>query len=128
MENVRAQAERLGAEMIGDDIVAADLTGGIKLLTDSVGTVHRAKTDHRDRSGYRKLGLPNEDALSGRGASWCATCDECYFRDRDRDIVVVGGGDTAMHPPPAPPGRDRAGHRHRPRPDQRVVHRPARPR
>jgi hypothetical protein len=49
MENMRAQAERLGAEMIGDDIVAADLTGDIKLLTDAVGTVHRAKTDHRDR-------------------------------------------------------------------------------
>ncbi|QES52268.1 thioredoxin-disulfide reductase [Streptomyces venezuelae] len=95
MDNMRAQAERFGAEMIDDDIVEVDLTGDIKLLTDSVGTVHRAKTVIiATGSGYRKLGLPNEDELSGRGVSWCATCDGFFFRDRD--IVVVGGGDTAM--------------------------------
>ncbi len=86
---------RFGAEMIDDDIVAVDLTGDIKLLTDSEGTVHRAKTVIvATGSGYRKLGLPREDELSGRGVSWCATCDGFFFRDRD--IVVVGGGDTAM--------------------------------
>ncbi|MCT6781994.1 thioredoxin-disulfide reductase [Streptomyces sp. CS7] len=95
MENMRAQAERFGAEMIDDDIVSVDLTGDIKELTDSEGTVHRAKAVIVSTgSGYRKLGLPNEDALSGRGVSWCATCDGFFFRDRD--IVVVGGGDTAM--------------------------------
>ncbi|MGW2108814.1 thioredoxin-disulfide reductase [Streptomyces sp. NPDC001948] len=95
MENMRAQAEKFGAEMINDDIVSVDLTGDIKLLTDSVGTVHRAKTVIiATGSGYRKLGLPKEDELSGRGVSWCATCDGFFFRDRD--IVVVGGGDTAM--------------------------------
>ncbi|WP_406865477.1 thioredoxin-disulfide reductase [Streptomyces sp. HUAS MG47] len=95
MDNMRAQAERFGAEMIDDDIVEVDLTGDIKLLTDSAGTVHRAKTVViATGSGYRKLGLPNEDELSGRGVSWCATCDGFFFRDRD--IVVVGGGDTAM--------------------------------
>ncbi|MCJ0871167.1 thioredoxin-disulfide reductase [Streptomyces sp. AP-93] len=95
MDNMRAQAEKFGAEMIDDDIVSVDLSGDIKLLTDSEGTVHRAKTVIiATGSGYRKLGLPNEDALSGRGVSWCATCDGFFFRDRD--IVVVGGGDTAM--------------------------------
>ncbi|MFH9728437.1 thioredoxin-disulfide reductase [Streptomyces sp. NPDC017254] len=95
MANMRAQAERFGAKMIDDDIVAVDLTGDIKLLTDSEGTVHRAKTVIiATGSGYRKLGLPKEDELSGRGVSWCATCDGFFFRDRD--IVVVGGGDTAM--------------------------------
>ncbi|MCX5205961.1 thioredoxin-disulfide reductase [Streptomyces sp. NBC_00237] len=95
MENMRAQAEKFDAEMIDDDIVSVDLTGDIKLLTDSEGTVHRAKTVIiATGSGYRKLGLPNEDALSGRGVSWCATCDGFFFRERD--IVVVGGGDTAM--------------------------------
>ncbi|MFD3353110.1 thioredoxin-disulfide reductase [Streptomyces fradiae] len=95
MENMRAQAEKFGAEMIDDDIVSVDLTGEIKEVTDSEGTVHRAKTVIiATGSGYRKLGLPKEDELSGRGVSWCATCDGFFFRDRD--IVVVGGGDTAM--------------------------------
>ncbi|MFJ6783279.1 thioredoxin-disulfide reductase [Streptomyces yangpuensis] len=95
MENMRAQAERFGAEMIDDDIVSVDLTGDIKTVTDSEGTVHRAKAVIiATGSGYRKLGLPKEEELSGRGVSWCATCDGFFFRDRD--IVVVGGGDTAM--------------------------------
>ncbi|MFF5920506.1 thioredoxin-disulfide reductase [Streptomyces flavochromogenes] len=95
MDNMRAQAERFDAEMIDDDIVSVDLTGDIKEVTDSEGTVHRAKAVIiATGSGYRKLGLPNEDELSGRGVSWCATCDGFFFRDRD--IVVVGGGDTAM--------------------------------
>ncbi|MGI3204117.1 thioredoxin-disulfide reductase [Streptomyces sp. GLT-R25] len=95
MENMRAQAERFGAEMVDDDIVEADLSGDIKTVTDTAGTVHRAKTVIvATGSGYRKLGLPKEDELSGRGVSWCATCDGFFFRDRD--IVVVGGGDTAM--------------------------------
>ncbi|MFF8843424.1 thioredoxin-disulfide reductase [Streptomyces sp. NPDC015127] len=95
MENMRAQAERFGAEIVEDDIVSVDLTGDIKEVTDSAGTVHRARAVIvATGSGYRKLGLPNEEELSGRGVSWCATCDGFFFRDRD--IVVVGGGDTAM--------------------------------
>ncbi|WP_326725927.1 thioredoxin-disulfide reductase [Streptomyces sp. NBC_00243] len=95
MENMRAQAERFGAEMVDDDIVEVDLTGDIKTVTDTAGTVHQARTVIvATGSGYRKLGLPKEDELSGRGVSWCATCDGFFFRDRD--IVVVGGGDTAM--------------------------------
>lgn len=95
MANMRAQAEKFGAEMVDDDIVEVDLTRDIKTVTDTAGTVHRAKTVIvATGSGYRKLGLPKEDELSGRGVSWCATCDGFFFRDRD--IVVVGGGDTAM--------------------------------
>ncbi|MET9988343.1 thioredoxin-disulfide reductase [Streptomyces enissocaesilis] len=95
MDNMRAQAERFGAEIVEDDIVSVDLFGRIKEVTDSAGTVHRARAVIvATGSGYRKLGQPNEEKLSGRGVSWCATCDGFFFRDRD--IVVVGGGDTAM--------------------------------
>ncbi|WP_275558403.1 thioredoxin-disulfide reductase [Streptomyces sp. 5-6(2022)] len=95
MANMRAQAEKFGAEIVEDDIVSVDLAGEIKEVTDTAGTVHRAKTVIvATGSGYRKLGLPGEEELSGRGVSWCATCDGFFFRDRD--IAVVGGGDTAM--------------------------------
>ena len=95
MDNMRAQAERFGAELIPDDVVSVDLTGEIKTVTDTVGTVHKAKAVIvATGSQHRKLGLPNEDALSGRGVSWCATCDGFFFKDQD--IAVVGGGDTAM--------------------------------
>ncbi|MEU3662572.1 thioredoxin-disulfide reductase [Streptomyces sp. NPDC032940] len=95
MDNMRAQAERFGAELIPDDVVAVDLAGEIKTVTDTAGTVHRAKAVIvTTGSQHRKLGLPNEDALSGRGVSWCATCDGFFFKDQD--IAVIGGGDTAM--------------------------------
>ncbi|MEV0253310.1 thioredoxin-disulfide reductase [Streptomyces sp. NPDC050732] len=95
MDNMRAQAERFGAELVPDDVVAVDLTGEIKTVTDTAGTVHHAKTVIvTTGSQHRKLGLPNEDALSGRGVSWCATCDGFFFKDQD--IAVIGGGDTAM--------------------------------
>ncbi|MFI0738039.1 thioredoxin-disulfide reductase [Streptomyces sp. NPDC021100] len=95
MDNMRAQAERFGAELIPDDVTAVDLTEEIKTVTDSAGTVHRAKAVIvTTGSQHRKLGLPREDELSGRGVSWCATCDGFFFKDQD--IAVVGGGDTAM--------------------------------
>ncbi|MFJ8138669.1 thioredoxin-disulfide reductase [Streptomyces sp. NPDC096013] len=95
MDNMRAQAERFGAELIPDDVVSVDLTGEIKTVTDTSGTVHQAKAVIvTTGSQHRKLGLPNEDALSGRGVSWCATCDGFFFKDQD--IAVIGGGDTAM--------------------------------
>jgi thioredoxin reductase (NADPH) len=95
MDNMRAQAERFGAELIPDDVIAVDLTGDIKTVTDTAGTVHRAKAVIvTTGSQHRKLGLPNEDTLSGRGVSWCATCDGFFFKDQD--IAVVGGGDTAI--------------------------------
>ncbi|MER8000162.1 MULTISPECIES: thioredoxin-disulfide reductase [unclassified Streptomyces] len=95
MDNMRAQAERFGAELVPDDVIAVDLTGDIKTVTDTAGTVHRAKAVIvTTGSQHRKLGLPNEDTLSGRGVSWCATCDGFFFKDQD--IAVIGGGDTAM--------------------------------
>ena len=95
MGNLRSQAVRFGAEIVTDDIVEVDLTGAIKSVTDSEGGVHRAKAVILAMgSGYRRLGVPGEDELSGRGVSWCATCDGFFFRDKT--IVVVGGGDSAL--------------------------------
>ena len=92
---MRAQAERFGAEIITDDITAVDLTGEAKTVTDSEGNTYSARAVILAMgSGYRKLGLPAEERLSGRGVSWCATCDGFFFRDKD--IAVVGGGDSAL--------------------------------
>ena len=95
MEQFRAQAERFGAELIAEDITAMDLTGETKVVTDGYGNSYSARTVILAMgSGYRKLGLPNEDRLSGHGVSWCATCDGFFFRGKD--IAVVGGGDSAV--------------------------------
>jgi thioredoxin reductase (NADPH) len=95
MDQMRAQAERFGAELVPDDVVSVDLTSETKTVTDTAGTVHRAKAIIvATGSQHRKLGLPREDELSGRGVSYCATCDGFFFRDQD--IAVIGGGDTAM--------------------------------
>ncbi|GGL01458.1 thioredoxin reductase [Sphaerisporangium melleum] len=94
MDNFRKQAERFGAELVADDVVEVDLTRTPKVVKTATET-HLAQTVIvATGSGYRELGLPNEKRLSGRGVSWCATCDGFFFRDQD--IVVVGGGDTAM--------------------------------
>jgi len=95
MDHLRRQAERFGAELVTDDVTAVDLTGPVKVVTDGAGGEHRARAVViATGSGYRELGVPHEKQLSGRGVSWCATCDGFFFRDQD--IAVVGGGDTAM--------------------------------
>src|ERR1700710_2888995 len=95
MDEMRTQAERFGAELVADDIVAVDLTGEIKSVTDSAGTVHLAKAVILAMgSGYRKLGLEHEERLSGHGVSWCATCDGFFCREQH--IAVVGGGGSAI--------------------------------
>jgi thioredoxin reductase (NADPH) len=95
MDEMRAQAERFGAEMVPDDVTAVDLTGEIKVVTDGAGDEHRARSVIlATGSGYRRLGLEGEDRLSGHGVSWCATCDGFFFRDQH--IAVVGGGDSAV--------------------------------
>ena len=95
MMQMRAQAERFGAELVADDVVALDLSGDLKTVTAGEGGVYRAHTVILAMgSAYRELGLPDEKRLSGRGVSWCATCDGFFFRDQD--IAVVGGGDSAV--------------------------------
>jgi thioredoxin reductase (NADPH) len=95
MDNMRKQAKRFGAELITDDIVEMDLAGDIKTLKDGSGNTIQAKAVILAMgSAYKEIGLENEKRLSGRGVSWCATCDGFFFRDQE--IAVVGGGDSAM--------------------------------
>ncbi len=94
MDEMRAQAERFGAELIADDIVEVDLTGDIKTVKTVTDTYTARSVILATGSGYRKLDLPNEAELSGRGVSWCATCDGFFFREQH--IAVVGGGDSAI--------------------------------
>src|SRR3954465_9783244 len=94
VDGVRAQAERFGAELVSDDVVSMDLTGEIKTVSTVTDTYSARTVILATGSAYRKLGLPREEELSGRGVSWCATCDGFFFRDQH--IAVVGGGDSAI--------------------------------
>lgn len=95
MEEMRNQALRFDTEIVTDDIVSMDLSGDIKTLTDGSGKTIQAKAVILAMgSAYKEIGLENEKRLSGRGVSWCATCDGFFFRDQE--IAVVGGGDSAM--------------------------------
>jgi thioredoxin reductase (NADPH) len=95
MDAMRKQAKRFGANLITDDIVEMDLSGPIKVLKDGSGNTVKAKSVILAMgSAYREIGLENEKRLSGRGVSWCATCDGFFFRDQT--IAVVGGGDSAV--------------------------------
>jgi thioredoxin reductase (NADPH) len=95
MDSLRKQAERFGTKLITDDIVSMELAGDIKVLTDGSGNTLKAKAVIlATGSAYKEIGLTNEKRLSGRGVSWCATCDGFFFREKV--IAVVGGGDSAM--------------------------------
>jgi thioredoxin reductase (NADPH) len=94
MDEMRAQAERFGAELVPDDVVSLDLTGEVKTVTTATGTFSARAVILAMGSAYRKLGLSREEELSGHGVSWCATCDGFFFRDQH--IAVVGGGDSAV--------------------------------
>lgn len=95
MDNMRNQAKRFGAELVTDDIVEMDLVGEIKTLKDGSGNTIKSKAVILAMgSAYKEIGLVNEKRLSGRGVSWCATCDGFFFRNKE--IAVVGGGDSAM--------------------------------
>ena len=95
MDQMRKQALRFGAELVTDDIVSMKLESDVKELVDGAGNTIRAKSVILAMgSAYKELGLTNEKRLSGRGVSWCATCDGFFFREQV--IAVVGGGDSAM--------------------------------
>jgi thioredoxin reductase (NADPH) len=94
MDALRKQAERFGAELVADDVTDVDLEANPKVINTASDT-HLARTVIiATGSGYRELGVPGEELLSGHGVSWCATCDGFFFREQD--IAVVGGGDSAM--------------------------------
>jgi thioredoxin reductase (NADPH) len=94
MQAMEAQARRFGADIEFDDVVEVDLTGDVKIVKTHTETYTAKAVILAMGSGYRKLGLPREDELSGRGVSWCATCDGFFFREQH--IAVVGGGDSAL--------------------------------
>jgi thioredoxin reductase (NADPH) len=95
MIKMQEQAERFGAEIVLDDVESLDLSGEVKTVTLGNGDVHEALTViFATGSAYRKLGIADEDRMSGHGVSWCATCDGFFFRQKT--IAVVGGGDSAM--------------------------------
>jgi len=95
MDSMRAQAEKFGTKIITDDIVEMDLAGEVKVLKDGSGNTLKAKSVIlATGSTYKEIGLENEKRLSGRGVSWCATCDGFFYRQKT--VAVVGGGDSAM--------------------------------
>ena len=95
MDNMRKQAARFDVEIVTNDIVEMNLNGEIKILKDGSGKeIHAKAVILATGSAYREIGLENEKRLSGRGVSWCATCDGFFFRNQT--IAVVGGGDSAM--------------------------------
>ena len=95
MMNLQQQAERFGTDIRLEDIESATLTGTVKSVTTTDGeTFHARSVILAMGSAYKELGLPEEKTFTGRGLSWCATCDGFFFKDQH--IVVVGGGDSAM--------------------------------
>jgi thioredoxin reductase (NADPH) len=94
MDAIRKQAERFGAELMPDDVTEVDLTASPKVIRAGSDTFLAKAVIIATGSSYRELGIPGEKRLSGHGVSWCATCDGFFFRERD--IAVVGGGDSAL--------------------------------
>ncbi|WP_432245508.1 thioredoxin-disulfide reductase [Arthrobacter sp. G.S.26] len=95
MDGLQEQAEKFGATVVFDDVTEVSLAGRLKTVVTGAGETHQATAVIlATGSAYKELGLPEEKKLSGHGVSWCATCDGFFFREQD--IVVVGGGDSAM--------------------------------
>ena len=97
MTGMRAQAERFGARFLTDEATSIDLSdepGGIHQVHVGPDTFYARTVVLAMGAEHKKLGVQGEEELSGRGVSYCATCDAAFFRDKP--IVVVGGGDSAM--------------------------------
>ncbi len=95
MDQMRKQASRFGAQLVTDDITEMKLDSDVKVLIDGSGNTIKARAVILAMgSAYKEIGLKNEKRLSGRGVSWCATCDGFFFKEQV--IAVVGGGDSAM--------------------------------
>ena len=94
MDGLRKQAERFGAELLADDVVEVDLAATPKVVKTTTDTYHAKAVIIATGSKYRELGVPGEKEFTGHGVSWCATCDGFFFREKD--IAVVGGGDSAL--------------------------------
>ena len=94
MTQMQEQAERFGADIRYEDVTALELEGDVKRITTSDDVYEARTVIISTGSEYRHLGVDGEERLSGHGVSYCATCDGFFFKDQD--IVVVGGGDSAM--------------------------------
>ena len=94
MNQMQEQAERFGTDIRYEDVTALELEGDVKRITTSDGVYEARTVIISTGSEYRHLGIDGEERLSGHGVSYCATCDGFFFKDQD--IVVVGGGDSAM--------------------------------
>jgi thioredoxin reductase (NADPH) len=94
MDSMRKQAERFGAELLADDVIAVDLAAEPKVVRTESETYLARAVIIATGSRYKELGVPGEKELGGHGVSWCATCDGFFFRGHD--IAVIGGGDSAM--------------------------------
>lgn len=94
MDKMRAQAENFGAKVIFEDAARLDLDAEIKTIQIDDETIKAKAVILATGSQYRKLDVPGEEQLSGKGVSYCATCDGFFFRDKV--LAVAGGGDSAM--------------------------------
>ncbi|HEY1699239.1 MAG TPA: thioredoxin-disulfide reductase [Trebonia sp.] len=94
MDSLRKQAERFGAELVADDVIEVDLKATPKVVKTDSGTFTAKSIIVATGSQYKRLEVSGEDELSGKGVSWCATCDGFFFREQE--IAVIGGGDSAI--------------------------------
>jgi thioredoxin reductase (NADPH) len=94
MQDFRTQAERFGAEFLSDDVTRVDLSSRPFSVFVENEEYRAAAVIVATGATARQLGLESEQALQGKGVSYCAVCDASFFRDQE--VVVVGGGDSAM--------------------------------